>query len=1082
MLGLVGLQGASLGLGSSSMPPALESSISIGNITTVNVSNVALPGPGSHFWGISVEGGNPNPDMPSLKGFLNAAPFTVLRYGAGWVDEENWSAGCIYNDTSVCYPVHNNVTDYAQLCLSSSRYYCILGVPAEINSVSTLAYEVNWLQSTTGWQPNCWAIGNEPEAWNHFNIPWASWKASDNRKPTASQFAQVALNYTDTLRSIDPGACIIGLESNDPLANIESFTNAVTSAVPNDTAVSFHSYPDGKCTLDGKTGTTAPLSQLLSPSNLTLTQALYNASVANDVSGVPVYIQEFNMGAAHVPTSCGPWVNSYTDSVFTSAVVAQALTYGDPQLTFFHFDCQTPDCLVNSTTGIPYPTYWLYTDLLSQMDLEQLHQVNFTAGGNAHMFAVLGENGTHDRTLLLSNAQPRGWLNLSVSSLVPSAPNDWEMQTVAQNWSAGCASTGCVTTSGPYNVSSGPTYIKIRNQSTVLVHFWNHLPFSANVSFSESGLPVGTTWSVQVSGQPTTTATVSISSGTDQTVNLDDGSYTFSAIDSNSSWAPPTSFPSIFVDGTPEAQSIVFTLVSFPVTFTKTGLLTSAETDWSVTFNGTTMTGPTMTGNPLIFAPVPNGTYAYSIADVPGFHQTTLPYSGTLTVDGAALAESIAFTPVEYTVTVSESGLPSGLSWSVTINGTTMSRTTDGGTDTFTWTGLANNTSYPYSVADNSGWHQTTLPYSGSIAVNGGTGTIDGTGIGYANTLVYTAVDYQVALNESTLPAGLTWQIEVRGVTEQLTTFGGTNTLSWTGLANGTYSYSITELSGWQQGTLPYTGTLTVTGGTAPIDGTGIGYVNTLVYGQVDTVTFNEKGLPPGTTWSASVAGDPLSSSGTAITFPAADGTYSYTIGMVPGYHPAKVSGSVTVTGVAVLVNVSFSLTTYTVKFTETGLASGTSWSVTYNGVTQSAVKASISVTKVVNGTYSYTITPNAGYQTTSYAGSVTVAGGGQGTVANTVKVPWTVVKYAVKFAETGLPHSTKWTVTVDGVTKSSTGTTMSFNLPNGTYSFTIKASGYSESSKPTDPLVVNGASESATVTFTASASPAAVVGVRRPG
>ena len=88
---------------------------------------------------------------------------------------------------------------------------------------------------------------------------------------------------------------------------------------------------------------------------------------------------------------------------------------------------------------------------------------------------------------------------------------------------------------------------------------------------------------------------------------------------------------------------------------------------------------------------------------------------------------------------------------------------------------------------------------------------------------------------------------------------------------------------------------------------------------------------------------------------------------MVPGYHPAKVSGSVTVTGVAVLVNVSFSLTTYTVKFTETGLASGTSWSVTYNGVTQSAVKASISVTKVVNGTYSYTITPNAGYQTTSY-------------------------------------------------------------------------------------------------------------------
>ena len=77
--------------------------------------------------------------MPSLKGFLMRLPSRgPLGYGAGWVDEENWSAGCIYNDTSVCYPVHNNVTDYAQLCLSSSRYYCILGVPAEDHSVSTL--------------------------------------------------------------------------------------------------------------------------------------------------------------------------------------------------------------------------------------------------------------------------------------------------------------------------------------------------------------------------------------------------------------------------------------------------------------------------------------------------------------------------------------------------------------------------------------------------------------------------------------------------------------------------------------------------------------------------------------------------------------------------------------------------------------------------------------------------------------------------------------------------------------------------------------------------------------------------------
>ncbi|MGC2289826.1 MAG: hypothetical protein WA688_08230 [Thermoplasmata archaeon] len=1206
------------------------------NFTTINVSNIPLASPGAQFWGVSVEGGNPDPDTPSLLGFLNASPFTELRYGATWIDEENWSSGCFYNDTSVCYSFHNNVSDYADLCLSSPRYYCILGVPAEINSVSTLAYEVNWLQSTTGWQPNCWAIGNEPEAWTHFNIPWTAWKSSDNRVPTAAQFAQVALNYTDTLRSIDgPGTCIIGLESDSPIANIGSFTNAVTSAVPNDTAVSFHSYPDGKCTLNGKVGT-ASLSQLLSPSNLTATQLLYNASAANDTSGVPVYIQEFNMGSAHGSTSCGPWVTSYTDSVFTSAVVAQALTYGDPQFTFFHFDCQTPDCLVNSTTGIRSPTYWLYADLLSQMDLEQLHQVNFTAGGNAHTYAVLGENGTHDRTLLLANAQPRGWLNLSVSSLVPSLPTDWEIQNISQNWGPGCASTGCVTTWASSAVSTGPAYITIRNQSTVLVHFWNSLPFSADVNFSESGLPIGTTWSVQVLGHPTMTATVSSSGGTDQTVTLDDGSYTFSATDLDSSWAPPTSFPSIFVDGTSQTQSIVFTLVTFPVEFTKTGLLTGAETDWSVTFDGVTMTGPTMSGNPLVFAPVPNGTYAYSIADVPGFHQTTLPYSSTLNVDGTALAESIAFLPVEYTATVSESGLPSGLPWSVTLNGTTMGLTSDGGTDTLTWTDLTNGT-YPYTISDVPGWHQPNLAYSGSIPVNGGSGAIDGTGNGFAVVLTYIAVTYEVTLSESTLPSGQAWEITVGGVAGQLTTDGSLDSLTWTGLGNGTYSYSIASISGWHETTLAASGKLKVIGGNGPIDGTGNGYLVTLVYSRSTyPVSFSETGLPSGRTWTVTFNGvmEGLTTDGgtDTQTFTAEpNGTYGYSIQGISGYHQSTVpyTGTETIAGAGLALSLTYTQVTYALEFvesnlpsgltwtvtvnsgaqhlttdggtdtltfaaangtiaysvtgtagwhqttlpyagsvsvsgsseteptlvysavtykatfTEAGLASGTSWAVTVGSLELSSASAKI-VFALSNGTYSFTVDPVTTHKSTPAAGSLSIAGGpvsrtvkftdsdytitfsesglplstswcvtltpgpqaacsttkkvafsegngdysysvtpiagnhittgsytGTVTVSGaspaTVTIHWKPVTYAVKFTESGLAKGTTWSVTIDGKKKSTTGKSISLDLGNGTYAFTIAAAGHSETSNPTNPLTVDGAVVDVTVTFTAT-------------
>ncbi|MGC9167091.1 MAG: S53 family peptidase, partial [Thermoplasmata archaeon] len=44
---------------------------------------------------------------------------------------------------------------------------------------------------------------------------------------------------------------------------------------------------------------------------------------------------------------------------------------------------------------------------------------------------------------------------------------------------------------------------------------------------------------------------------------------------------------------------------------------------------------------------------------------------------------------------------------------------------------------------------------------------------------------------------------------------------------------------------------------------------------------------------------------------------------------------------------------TYTVSFTETGLSSGTTWSVTFNGNTKSSTTSTISFTGVTNGTYS---------------------------------------------------------------------------------------------------------------------------------
>jgi Thermopsin len=659
------------------------------------------------------------------------------------------------------------------------------------------------------------------------------------------------------------------------------------------------------------------------------------------------------------------------------------------------------------------------------------------------------------------------------------------------------------------------------------------------VTFTESGLPYGAAWTIAVSGQSPMTTTVTGVSGTTQSINLPNGTYTYTVATNDSTYAPSSYSGGFTVAGAPVSQSVTFTEVTYGVSYSESGL-PSGKT-WSVTFNGVTnsmttdgladtltfaaepngtyaysiagvpgysqstvpYTGSesvsgaavavsvtftqvtygvtfsesglpsgqtwmvTFDGTPmslttdggtdtLTFASVPNGTYAYSIADVAGWHQSSIAYSGNENVNGGSLNVAVTFTQVTYTVTFSESGLPSGQNWAVTVNGVTMSLTTDGATDTLTWTGLTNG-SYSYSVADVSGWHQTTLPYAGSISVNGGTAAVDGTGNGYATTLAYSAVVYAVTFSESTLPSGLNWRVTVNAVTQSLTTNGGTDTLSFSD-ANGTYSYAIADISGWHQSTLPYTGTLVVNGGTGPIDGTGVGYSVTLAYSQeMYSVKFRETGLPPGTSWSVTIGNTTLSSTSTQIVFTLPNGTYAWSVANVANYSRTP-TGSVAVAGTGVTVTEKFKLVTYTVNMKETGLASGTSWSVTIGSTTGTSTSNKI-VFKLSNGTYGYTIAPVTGYSDTA-SGTIVVNG-----ATLTITTHFTLLKYAVTFTEHGLPAHTSWQVTIGANTYSGTGTTITVHLADGTYGYSASAPSTSYTA-PSGSVTVNGAPTGVSVTF----------------
>jgi hypothetical protein len=321
----------------------------------------------------------------------------------------------------------------------------------------------------------------------------------------------------------------------------------------------------------------------------------------------------------------------------------------------------------------------------------------------------------------------------------------------------------------------------------------DHVPAAAFISnwleFVAKGLPASTPWGFAVDATDYwATAPLVFLPGW----VLPDRALGYTVLPTPGYVPRPASGTAAALAGGNETITIVYSTL-WMVTFSETNL--PAATSWSVTLNGATVTSTTTS---LVFHEL-NGSFGYTIGVVPDWIQSSLPRTGTVTVAGANVNEkTIAWTEVTFAVTFSESGLPSKLKWSVTVNGVEKSLTTDGGTDTLSF--AEGNGSVPYTITDLSGWSQSTLAAAGSILVDGAA---------FAEpTLIYTEVEYAVTFTETGLPAGANWSVTFNNVLESST---GTE-ISFE-VPNGSYHYKITVPSGYGVGTS--SGTVTVTGGPA---------------------------------------------------------------------------------------------------------------------------------------------------------------------------------------------------------------------------------------------------------------------------
>ncbi len=247
------------------------------------------------------------------------------------------------------------------------------------------------------------------------------------------------------------------------------------------------------------------------------------------------------------------------------------------------------------------------------------------------------------------------------------------------------------------------------------------------------------------------------------------------------------------------------------------------------------------------------------------------------------------------------------LSYSQTLDGFTMAGSIagssyQGGNEWSSYGNVAN----PYG----------NVPFKNHLTSETGTAEIAATAVGFAGDyapLITTSV-YDVAVAETGLPSATT-STEFEAAVFSGTTpvgFNDTQTTTPTATCGGdpclnfylpSGTYTVRGYSSSANGADPATYLFAVTA-------TALGLVNIFSFAPSYSVTFTETGLPSGTIWTESVAGQlAVTSTSTTHVFSLPDGTYTFQTSPLPAGHTttsAGYSGSFTVSGATVAESVPF--------------------------------------------------------------------------------------------------------------------------------------------------------------------------------
>ena len=216
--------------------------------------------------------------------------------------------------------------------------------------------------------------------------------------------------------------------------------------------------------------------------------------------------------------------------------------------------------------------------------------------------------------------------------------------------------------SNPYAIAFDPynDYIYVANSGSGTVSILSSTTGIAfyNVLFKESNLPSKTEWNLSIGGR-------NFSSNSNEIcIPLTESEYTFHASASNDSYFPVAGKISVSNN---QIVNLQFQQNMYEVNFTESGL--PSATTWYLNLsNGQSFHSTT---NTISFLE-PNGTYHYTVSSMKGRTYSSTPSIGKFTISGSAYSSSVAFSEVKYQITFTESGLPSGTTWYIAVDNSSL--------------------------------------------------------------------------------------------------------------------------------------------------------------------------------------------------------------------------------------------------------------------------------------------------------------------------------------------------------------------------------------------------------------------------